>query len=173
MMTNQYRNGWNDFAEIWAETATTKIAINKALLSAYLQRHRHGVPAGLSKGGRGNFDHPKRQRDFRNLAQGVFRIHRLPSVRVPLLPTAEGHGISSGPCRKSEADNTSLAIKTSKGSEFHAADSLADARRAILDGALPRQHLRRKHGRFLCARPWPGTHHRTAVPGVGASSSSS
>src|SRR5450631_3163753 len=37
MMTAQYRNGWNDFAEIWAATATTKIPMNKALLSAYPQ----------------------------------------------------------------------------------------------------------------------------------------
>src|ERR1700730_17066666 len=37
MMTNQYRNGWNDFAAIWAATATTKMPMNRALPRAYPQ----------------------------------------------------------------------------------------------------------------------------------------
>ncbi len=34
-MTNQYRNGWNAFAAIWAMTATTKMPMKMMLLSAY------------------------------------------------------------------------------------------------------------------------------------------
>src|ERR1700730_9655720 len=36
-MTSQYKNGWNDFAAIWAATASTKTPINIALLTAYPQ----------------------------------------------------------------------------------------------------------------------------------------
>jgi hypothetical protein len=31
MITAQYRNGWNDFAEIWAARATTRMPIKIAL----------------------------------------------------------------------------------------------------------------------------------------------
>jgi hypothetical protein len=31
MITAQYRNGWNDFAAIWAATATTKMQIKIVL----------------------------------------------------------------------------------------------------------------------------------------------
>ena len=39
---------------------------------AQIQRHRHGIAAGLAKRRRKDFDHPKGQSDFRDLARTDF-----------------------------------------------------------------------------------------------------
>ncbi len=42
---------------------------------AEVHRHRHGVAAGFTQGGRENFDNPENQRDFWHFAQCLLACH--------------------------------------------------------------------------------------------------
>jgi hypothetical protein len=68
MMVVQYRTGWNGDGENRREDPG-------ADQIAEIHRHRYRVPAGLSQRRGQDLDDPERQRDLRNLADGVLLEH--------------------------------------------------------------------------------------------------